>query len=234
MGDTPVATRDRLVEAAGEVFAAVGYREATIREICSRAGANIAAVNYHFGGKDGLYRAVLEHAELHAGGRDTREALRTMPPAEQLRAFIHEFLMQLLDQDKPAWQARLMVRELTEPTPALEHVIQRSVRPRWELLVEIVSGLLGEGVDRRTIEFAAASVIGQCVVYKVCAPVIGRVMTQDLADPETIAARARHITEFSLAGMRGLRGTESRDRLEDSTVRGTDEAARTAARGAAR
>ena len=52
-------TRDKLIEAAGSVFAERGYRAATIREICRRAGANVAAVNYTFGDKMGLYTEVL-------------------------------------------------------------------------------------------------------------------------------------------------------------------------------
>ena len=57
-----VQTRQRLLEIAGQIFAQRGYARTTSKEICKRAGANIAAVNYHFGGKEGLYAAVLEEA----------------------------------------------------------------------------------------------------------------------------------------------------------------------------
>ena len=55
-------TRRQLLEAAGEVFAEAGYRDATVREICRRAGANIAAINYHFGDKEKLYAEVLRYS----------------------------------------------------------------------------------------------------------------------------------------------------------------------------
>ena len=58
--------RERLLEAAGEVFAERGFRDATVREICKRADMNQAAINYYFGDKKGIYEAVLRYAHRHA------------------------------------------------------------------------------------------------------------------------------------------------------------------------
>jgi AcrR family transcriptional regulator len=69
---TMTETRQRLLEAAGAVFAERGFRATTVREICHRARANLAAVNYHFGDKERLYGAVLQYA--------LRYALQKYPP----------------------------------------------------------------------------------------------------------------------------------------------------------
>ena len=66
-------TRDRLLHAAAEVFATAGFREATIRDICAKAGANIAAINYHFGDKSGLYTAVLDAARQWVDSHHPRD-----------------------------------------------------------------------------------------------------------------------------------------------------------------
>src|SRR5882724_3968306 len=77
MGDTPsesehVKTRQRLLEVAGAVFAEHGFQNATVREICKRADANVAAINYHFGDKQGLYSETLRYW--------IRESLAKYPP----------------------------------------------------------------------------------------------------------------------------------------------------------
>ena len=64
----PGATRLQLIEAAGEVFAEMGFQNATVREICRRAGANVAAVNYHFQSKEALLDAVA--GRIVSKGRD--------------------------------------------------------------------------------------------------------------------------------------------------------------------
>jgi TetR/AcrR family transcriptional regulator, regulator of cefoperazone and chloramphenicol sensitivity len=72
-GDTQIdqlVTRQRLLEAAGEVFADLGFRSATVRDICRRADANIAAVHYHFGDKEQLYAAAVHYAHLCATRHD--------------------------------------------------------------------------------------------------------------------------------------------------------------------
>ena len=75
----PELTRDKLIEAAGHVFAERGYRAATIREICRRAGANVAAVNYTFGDKMGLYTEVLRHSVRAAQNRGHDRRLGCQP-----------------------------------------------------------------------------------------------------------------------------------------------------------
>ena len=89
-------TKARLLEGAGEEFAEKGFELARVRAICDRAGANLAAINYHFGDKEHLYVEVLR--EAHRCGLDPQEKRFDpgLSPAERLRAFIHHFLDRVL------------------------------------------------------------------------------------------------------------------------------------------
>src|SRR5262245_28294098 len=106
MSVTTDDTRQRLINTAGEIFAEHGFRAATVREICSRAQANVASINYYFGDKEGLYIEAVQAA--HCG---TAEMLlpanpEALTPVDRLRFFIREWLRHFLDESRPAWQAK--------------------------------------------------------------------------------------------------------------------------------
>jgi len=212
-------TRARLLSAAGEVFAERGYRAATIRDICNKARANVAAVNYHFRDKEGLYTSVL-HDSYKAALAQYPPLLNTSPNAparEQLQAFILSLLFRILDDGRPAWHGKLMMRELAEPSPALAPFVEQGVRPLFELLQNIVSDLFKEfGGARRTskecVMRSACSIIGQCLFYKHARPVLDRLAPPPNYDRKSIEALADHIYQFSLAALRSQSAPRSEAR----------------------
>ncbi|MBS0196631.1 MAG: CerR family C-terminal domain-containing protein [Planctomycetes bacterium] len=197
-------TRERLLDAAGQVFADRGFANATVREICALAGANIAAVNYYFGDKQALYSQVLQHTLELARTQYPININPTAPAAERLRDFIRAFLRRILDQGRPAWHGRLMVREMVEPTAALDMMIETTVRPTWQLLLGIIAELTATAPTSESAKLGAMSVIGQCVMHKHCQPAISKLYPSEKHHPETVRMLADHITAFSLAGLKAI------------------------------
>lgn len=189
------------------MFAEHGFKGATVRDICARAGANIAAVNYHFRDKEGLYTEVLAHW-MHRALEQYPPLLGVAPDApadERLAAFIRSFLLRLLDDSRHAWHGKLMSREMFEPTGALDKMVDESVRPLSMMLGGIVRELLGQAATEELVRRCTFSVVGQCLFYHFARPVIGRLRgSSGPYTAEDIDAIAKHIARFSLAALRDL------------------------------
>src|SRR3954451_18193650 len=113
MAEQGLETRARLLNAAARLFADRGFARVTVRDICRKARANVAAVNYHFGGKDGLYRAVIDTAI--ATMQETTDAAKAAgkgrPAEARLREFIRVFLHRVVGLGGDSWIHHLMMRE---------------------------------------------------------------------------------------------------------------------------
>lgn len=198
-------TRKRLLAASSEIFAKVGYQAATTRQICLKARANAAAVNYHFGDKLGLYTAVLKSYIQLEEKRVLQHALLAMPPEDALADFISMMFETLAGEETKDTYTRLMAHELLQPTPRLALVVERIIRPRALLLCEIVARLSGQRAGSRRTRMCVHSVIGQIVHYMHARPVIKLLWTDWRLNPESRHAIAAHITVFSLAALKGRR-----------------------------
>lgn len=197
-------TEHRLLEAAGEIFAEYGYRAATVRQICEKAKANVAAINYHFGDKDGLYLAVLRHLnKVRAEKNPTRMGLSPKATAEQkLSAFVAALLHRMLDEDSPDWHMKLMAREMIEPTHALDTMVKESVRPLQQELESIIREFLGPNAEDEVVRLSALSVGSQCVFYHHCRAIISRLFPEEKYGSQNIDTLVEHVTRFSLAALK--------------------------------
>jgi AcrR family transcriptional regulator len=204
--DEQAQTRQQLLEAAGAVFAERGFRNATVREICTRAGANIAAVNYHFGDKEKLYLEVFRYSRQKELERFPQLRKSTeLPPEKQLHEFILALLHRIFDTGDTSWHGQLMLREMIEPTSALDFVVAEKIQPMSQHLREIVAELLGGRVNDERVRRCGYSVVSQCVFYCHCRPVVERLDVGQTFDAESLEELAEHITKFSLAGLKAFR-----------------------------
>ncbi|HCJ50498.1 MAG TPA: DUF1956 domain-containing protein [Gallionella sp.] len=200
MNDTPSGseqTRTRLLEAAREVFAAHGFQGATVREICRRAEANVAAVNYHFGSKDELLAEALNFNALKA----LQAAHPGATPEVRLRLFIRDFMRLLLDEKSASRQCRIMARELADPTPVLDQIVKQGIAPLHDFLGGLVGEIVGEQVSDAVRLRCVFSILGQCLFYYHAEPVLQRLHPELRYDAAEIEAIATHIADFSLTAL---------------------------------
>jgi len=193
-------TRQKLLEAAAQVFAECGFYSATIREICRRAGANVAAVNYTFGDKVGLYTEVLRQSMRAPETAQLITALdAAASPEELIRTLIHLRLLHLCGRKKPDQAFRIMMHEFSQPTPAMARVIDEGMRPISRRLLQAVGELLGLPPDHEKTRLCSNSIIGQVLFYAFSQPVLSRLQPELKLTPEQLERIAAHIADFSLA-----------------------------------
>lgn len=199
-----VATRERLVTHGLRLFAERGFNKVTVREISTAAKANVAAVNYHFGDKMGLYSEIVERCltVIEATNQQAIAAGEGGDPATQLRAFIRVFVERLLTPRPDNAIQQLMMHEMTDPTPMMDVIARRVMRPRMNYLCKVIGALMNRPPADRAVVHCAASVQAQCLMTKML-PSMQRL---NVGMPETPSAAdlADHIARFSLAGIREL------------------------------
>lgn len=199
-------TRQALLEAACAAFAEQGYDAATNAEICRRADANIAAINYHYGSKAGLYRAVWEYGLAEAerlyplDGGLAPDAL----PEARLRAHVRALVCRKHDESRLGFWQRLHFLEMTHPSGLLGESMAewRAMARRYTL--SVLRELLGPSVPREQVELCEMSLISQCL-FAGGGPLKRRGLALWQVNEENMEAVVDHIVRFSLAGIAAAR-----------------------------
>ena len=223
----PDETRDRVMEAAAELFAERGFRGATMRAIAESAGTNLASAHYHFGSKAQLYRDVAfamfqglqeRLAERGLSPSESELAKRTRPELEELlRARIETMLESLLEQ--PGLHGSLMIRELSDPTPALKEIVRRFMDPVRKEFDAIVRRL-EPALSQAEAEDCTRSIAGQIFFYRTHRPAL-LLMIGRKGYPRDFAKEiAGHVLEFSLGGLERI-AKRSGKRGEEACVAGS-------------
>lgn len=196
-------TQKNLLIAASEIFAKKGFRDSTVAEISKKASTNVAAINYHFGNKEALYR--------EAWRQSFRDSIKAHPPdggvdanapAEQrLTGLVAALLRRINDKDNKEFH--IVNKEMANPTGLLEEVMKEEMMPLRRRIMALMHEILGPGKPEIMVRFCTVSILSQCVI-----PAFINIVEKpdtDLEDTslriEDIEEYAHHVVTFSLAGI---------------------------------
>lgn len=159
-------TRERILKAAERLFAEHGYDATSVRAIVAKARVNQAAINYHFAGKEGLYREVLRAAfgALTEQQLAHAEEAKAMSREQALGEFVRRQLRPLMARDEFSRHMRIFNWEAVRPTAVFRKLLQEEAAPFMGLAVNLVRRFMPEA-DHRTLIVAAIWLIGQCSVF---------------------------------------------------------------------
>lgn len=194
-------TPQRLLDAALDIFAEQGYQSATIQEIVKRAGTNIAAINYHFRDKANFYVEVVLYGCEKNGLSQPDFLQNDQAPKDQLFNFIQWFLRRGLQLGSDSLLDQIHMQELANPSPVLDKIVEKLIRPVHIQLRQIIAALLPEETTEQELRFHCFSVIGQCNLYKIGKPVMTRLYPDFELDEVALDKLTQHIYRVSLAGI---------------------------------
>ena len=195
-------TRDRIFKAAERLFAERGYDDTSVRAIVAKARVNQAAINYHFAGKDGLYREVLRTA-IHALTEQQlthAEELKAMSRERALSEFVRHQLRPLLARDELSRYLRIFNWEAVRPTAVYRKLVSEEAAPFLGLAVDLVRRFI-PSADDRTLKFAAVWLVGQCNIFvrhreQLASPPVSLTL-----DEATLDRLAELVSGWAIAGL---------------------------------
>jgi TetR/AcrR family transcriptional regulator, regulator of cefoperazone and chloramphenicol sensitivity len=206
MSDLTAPTKQRILKSAGVIFGREGFKDATIRQIAKDAQVNVAAINYHFQGKEGLYGAVLEDV-FHKGFTcfpATPDTGDKADPEQRLRFFIRAMFYRL--QSREGWggmsgQGRLIARELLDPSAAFEPILNKYIKPHKDLLLTIIADIMQINPGQEILMPCAISIIGQCIYYALASTVIRKISADSAPAENNLDQLSDSVWLFSLGGI---------------------------------
>jgi AcrR family transcriptional regulator len=197
-------TKQQLLEVAGRVFAERGYVDATSKEICELANANIAAVNYHFGGKDGLYSAVLEEAHSRLVSIDivTEITQSKGTGADKLRLLLRKIVGEVVKRDPGAWELRVLSRELLAHTSLVDGMMRNQVVPKARLVTGMLGDILGVPATHPAVSRSMVNIMGPCLFLLITNPEWQkRIFPTLLVDTDALVD---HMVAYALGGLQAI------------------------------
>lgn len=200
-------TRRRLLEAGVELFAELGYERTSTRTIARRAGVSLPALQYYFGGKEGLYRTCAEYttedirSRLGPAAERVRAALERSDLTraellELLRAVVEPFLEGLALERPESW-ALFFARAQGEHSVAFETIFQQIGGRLLAIVTEIISRMIGRSAGSPEVAIRAVLIVGQIALVRRARPLILRT----LGWPDFEGARLQTLREVLWQGI---------------------------------
>ena len=202
------ATRARILQAAGELFAAHGLSGTTSKAVAAHAGVDMALINYHFKSRDGLYQAVLEEAHRQLISLDTLATMAAapLPASEKIRLLLAGLVAQALDPD-PHWYMPVLAGALVTPSEHTRELLLRVAGPKLQIAREILAQELGCAPDHPATVRCLISTGGPCILMLIG----GRNLPGPLQELRQMPADdlTDHLHRFAMAGIEAIRATLS-------------------------
>lgn len=195
-------TKTKILEAAGQLIAQLGWAQTSNKEIVKLAEVDLAAINYHFGGRDGLYQAVLSEAHAHYLNEQELQAIADLQcdPEEKLGIFFETLVVKLVEHD--VWHGKVFIREIFSPSAHLLNFFETEGMRKFQIIRRIMSQITSLDENDPTLLPCIFSVVAPCLMLIMTSLAV----PGPLQSMRYIPAKqlAQHFKTFSLAGLKAV------------------------------
>lgn len=199
-------TKSKILEAAGHLIAQNGFAQTSNKQIAKAADVDLAAINYHFEGRDGLYKAVLAEAHTHYLDEKSLADLveSSLPSTQKLEIFYETLISKLVEKD--VWHSQVFIRELFSPTQYLHEFMVNDGARKFQSVRKIISQVSGLDENHPALLPCILSVIAPCLMLiiantNISTPIhhVSQMQSQQLV---------KHLLTFSLAGLEAIKKSQ--------------------------
>jgi AcrR family transcriptional regulator len=178
-------TRADLVDAALDLFGEGGFAAVSTRSLADRAGANLAAIQYHFGGKEALYVAVIDRvievvalrvADAEAMFAAVRDSLASNPRAQAalIDRMVNLLTRSLLLDNEVRRFVPFILREMFHPSAHFDRFFEAVPGRLHRLLAGLVGIIRNEPAESTKVILQTHALIGQLIVFLIGQPILLR------------------------------------------------------------
>jgi len=202
-----------LLQEACAIFAGRGYQQTRTQDICKAAQTNPAAVNYYFGGKDGLYTAVWDYAlKLAVAETGEKMSLSNDKDRDWLYQYLYTSVLAVFNLGPRNYLRKLMEHELSKPSPLSETVMEHHIAPRMLDINKRLRRMLGPKTSEFQVTCCTVAIYSQCTALN-----LSRVLHQRLFDGQDpseadIRKFAREMCAFVMGGIRAMKAVPEREK----------------------
>ena len=206
MTDEKPDTYNRLLAVGSDMFASLGYQQTRTQDICREAGTNAAAVNYHFGGKDGLYKAVWDYA-LQLAISETRERMVLSRDSDRnwLYSYVYTAVLAVFKLGPRGYLRKLIEHELKAPSPLSDIIMESHILPRMAEIEKRLRRMLGARTSEFQLTCCMVAIYSQCTALNVSRYLNQRLFDGQEPTEEDAQRFAREMCAFIMGGMRAMR-----------------------------
>ena len=193
----PEGTRQALIAAGIRLFGRQGFAATSVRQLAREAGANIAAIAYHFGGKEGLRLACAEEFGRRMtgafGAAEMPVGIGPEAAREALRQIVRNMVGFLLGGPATSEIVPFMLRELAEGGPGIDAAYHGFADPAHRRLCSLWALATSADPDSDEVRLAVFALIGQLMYFRIGQAIVARRMGWTAIGPEEIGQITRRI-----------------------------------------